>query len=151
MANSFIEYKGKGFWINDGMLSLAASYIFHDVAELDINDERRWIEDLMSDIQSCGEGYSSGFLSMNLDEHLKIKGRSYIFSDILNNLILKFSEGKEIIEPEELNLVQLDIEYNGEWDVGMERVRVLKILKFLKRLVDQELEIILEDPVNYEF
>lgn len=149
MSNSFVEFNKKGFWINDSLLSLVASYIFHFLKE-NRYEELLSLE-MLADIELCARGYNSGFLALNFDEHFKVESNKAEFISMLDDIILEMQQKSTIIDPSELNIIQMDIEYNGIWTEGLERSKILNVCFFLKRLLEGNLDISVGDKVYYDF
>lgn len=138
MASSFIEYHKNGFWIRDGILEPAASYLY--ITILDHRPEEGWLTEMGTHIKHNSWGYFNGFMQLGFDKFLTDTERCSTFVHIIDTSIALLQQKKEALDLVQDIGMHLDAEsvriYSGPGTV--ERDRVVKVLVYLKRLLEGE-------------
>lgn len=138
MASSFIEYHKNGFWIRDGILEPVASYLY--ITILDHRPEEGWLTEMGIHIKHNSWGYFNGFMQLGFGKFLTDTERCSTFVHIIDTAIARVQQKEEALDLVQDIGVHLDAEsvriYSGPGMV--ERDRVVKLLVYLKRLLEGE-------------
>ena len=138
MASSFIQYHKNGFWIRDGILEPAASYLY--ITILDHRPEESWLTEMGTHIKHNSWGYFNGFMQLGFDKFLTDITRCSTFIHIIDTTIILLQQKEDNLDLVKDVGAHLDGEskriYSGPGVV--ERNRVIKVLLYLKRLLEGE-------------
>ncbi len=85
---SYIEFKGKGFWVNDSLMQVVTAFLYCELKE---DDYFKHKELILENLKNNSLGYYASYMHLNIDEVLdeselkdfSVKLLSIIF--VLNN------------------------------------------------------------------
>src|SRR5258708_5639367 len=87
MASSFIEYKGKGFWVRDSLIEISLNF-FVEAAE-SLKNRPNWFNDISGKYAAIIEGGFPGWKNLELDEILIDTSSKEQFNSMIDAAILK--------------------------------------------------------------
>lgn len=138
MASSFIEFQNNGFWIRDGILEPASSYLYLTI--FNHNPKEDWLTEMGEHIKFNSWGYFSGFMNLRLDHYLSNEDRQALFLLLLDKTVSSLAKKDKVLDlakdaGEHLDEESLSI-YVGPG--ALERDRVIAVLKFIRKVVNKE-------------
>lgn len=153
MASSFITKDGlHGFWVNDSLLQVVCWGIVKVIDDLPDVKSNFWIKnDFRKHIYNCSQGIFIGFIDLHLDEFITNDNRKELMNSIIDNVNNYFFNKGEFIPIKELNDFQIIKETKRVWVSPLSTQRVLKIIFYLKNLVNDKIETKEDDAIEYDF
>ena len=136
MAQTYVNFKGKGVWIRDSLLELPMGYI-SDVIESFIK-KPVWLKELNSWIKIKSHGEYSG-IDLGWDEYLLTNKRSNEFLLIIKKTIELVEKKPILISLDEANSFRARVNKSPTWEIEPESKQVLKVLKILLKLFSDSL------------
>lgn len=138
MASSFIEFQQNGFWIRDGILEPAASYLYLTIVHYEPKED--WLLAMGERIKLNSWGYFNGFMNLHFDEYLRDQYRRDLFIGLIDASMLFLAQKDEILDVAGDAGAYLDEEslriYSGQG--SLERDRVIRVLQFLRKILTGE-------------
>lgn len=146
MASSFIDFKGKGFWIRDNILNLTLCFLYTKMSESILPSWAIEFGDLIKE-NATGEFY--GFVDLELDRFLISVERRQFFIGLLDETTETLSNGGSNLHITEFYKRTSD--FFGLGDINVEISRLIKVIEYLKGLVKGEITTVESDPIDYFF
>jgi hypothetical protein len=146
MATSFIDFNGKGFWIRDNILTLTLCFLHTKMSERDLP---LWAVEFRRLIKENAIGNFYGFVDVELDKCLINVERRNWFMEVLDET--KVTIQKSTGDPDFIKFYNGTIKSFEIADVNPDISRIIKVLEYLKKLVNNELTTIESDPIDYSF
>ena len=109
-----------------------------------------WLKEIQKDYRYISWGHFPGCIDLSLDEYLVNEDRIFIYLKILEEIKKELIGRGELISKEELNSYTED-EAQRVWGEDLETERIIKVLNFIKDLIDGRLIIKASDPIDYFF
>jgi hypothetical protein len=152
MSTTFISFDSEnGFWINDALTQVVCWGLVN-VIDYNNNSDISWIRgEYREYLYNCSQGIFVGFTDLRLGDYLINDQRIASFKNLLKQTEDYFIAKGYSIPIDELNSFQLVKETKREWTSPLEVSRILKILEYLKNLVNRTLTIKAGDEIDYEF
>jgi len=138
MASSFIEFQNNGFWIRDGILEPATSYLYLQIYKYE--PKEKWLTEMGEHIKYNSWGYFKGFMNLRLDKYLNDEQHRELFLELVNKTINELKKKDAILDVvADLNLV-LDSESRKIYSSSgnLQRDRVILVLTYIQRLINRE-------------
>jgi len=148
MASSFISYKEYGFWIHDGLMEIVAGFIYVELSKE--KNKPDWLIDMMGLLKRNSLGYYASGMKFKFEDFLATKEKMNFFLELLKqiqNTLLK--NGAQTGLRELKNEIYGD--ERGYWNEEIETDRLIKIIDYIKELLDGKLMITVSAPINYHF
>ena len=128
MAQTFVEYNGKGIWIRDSLLELPMGYISETI-EL-INNPPTWLKELDIWIKIKAQGEYFG-VDISWDEILSDDTKITKFQAIISETIQFLKCKPQFLPVEEINKFRIKEGKAPTWTQPIERESVEKVLEVL--------------------
>ncbi len=153
MASSFITKDGvHGFWVNDSLLQVVCWGIVKVLDNLPDIKNNYWIKnDFRNHIYNCSQGIFIGFIDLHLDEFITNEVRKEMMNSIIDEVNKDFLMKGEFISIKELNNFQLIKETRREWITPLPTERILKVIFYLKNLINGKIKTKEDDDIEYDF
>lgn len=87
MGSSFIEYRSRGFWSDDGFIEGLAGEVADVISAS--KDEELWKTELITHWKRQSSGEFSGWVHLNLDEFLGSRAREQAIVDAVETVIAR--------------------------------------------------------------
>lgn len=131
MGTSFIEFKGKGYWIHDFYISLMARFLIQSYKNKP--NKSQWQGKMKDHLMPLAMGGFGGAASLYLDENLDV---SYKVNEYIEWIVLSKSELEkkgEYISKEEINSFDY---YEGSYFPISEDIETKIILELFDELIN---------------
>lgn len=149
MASSFVEYNQKGFWIQDGILCITLIFLYDSMSESNIPP---WAFEFRDHLKLNSLGDFHGFMHLNLDKYLTTDERGAFFAEIINKTTADLKTKDRRVNVGNLAGKVKDVDPDDPiFNTYVDSERPIKVLDYLKRLVEGKLVTTVSDPVNYSF
>ena len=149
MSSSFIEYKGRGYWISDGFIGLVANYIKFNLNPLE--HKEKWVIEFINSLSSICSGNSIGWNSFHFDELLTSTARVYFVVTTIDKTISFVRSKGNFIPKDELNSYESikEKKFIALWSEDIETKRILNLLLDIKLLIQEKGGFLHSDEIDY--
>lgn len=139
MATSYVEFKDKGFWSVDVLISISGAYMYIEMQNFPEGLKYDWFNEHMKDIRLNSYGYFVGFTTLKLDDYLIDDIRVNLFKKVVQTTLNTLETKKgEILYLEELNKL---VDHEGEkiWsDRWVYKSKVVATLGYILKILNGE-------------
>jgi hypothetical protein len=151
MASSFITINDQnGFWVKDALFECLCSYLAQVIKTSEL-EKPEWLISLSDIIKKNSLGLYPSYMHLELEDYLIDDERKALFVKFLDITKQALIAKGDFIDIEELNSFVVDKTLQPYWSHPLEISRLIKILDYIKMLIDGQITIKVDDPIDYEF
>jgi len=140
MSKSFIEFKNKGFWIPDAVISLVARYLEYIITTDKMVPE--WIAEMQNHLHHLSLEHYPGWASLPLNNNLTDEDKKKEFILVLEKTIDFLKTKGDVISIVELN-ANRDDNFSTTWQKDINTINLIHVIKRLINLINEN------DGYNY--